>query len=204
MTLYEAINYIYHPPRLTQSFCDNPLHKALEGYTAIVDDTFIIVFSGSNTLEDYKVNCNFFPKRIHAAFAHGGYVTHYLQVHTTLLKRFRQSNCSSIQLIGYSMGASVTSICAYMMYFENIATHTIAFEPLRVGLQSFRQATKQIDITYTTYGNDIVTKLLSCFGYKHVGKEIHFGGEKHWWKYSIKDHPLENIASELLCGEEGT
>ena len=203
MILYDAIDYIYHLPQSAQSFCDNPAHKALEGYTAIVDDTFIIVFSGSNTLEDYKVNCNFFPKRIHEAFAHGGYVTHYLQVHTTLLKRFRQSNCSSMQLIGYSMGASVTSICAYMMHFENITTHTIAFEPLRVGALFFKRKTQQLDIVHTTYGNDIVTKLLRCFGYKHAGKEIHLGGKKHWWKYSIKDHPLENIASELLYVKEG-
>jgi hypothetical protein len=189
-----ASYYIIHIPYGAESFSDSYTKPAIEGYMYAEDDTFYIVFRASSTPMDYVVNFQFPKVRLepHTPYkAHGGYVRHYTRIHDMLLSKYIESQCSKLKIIGYSMGASVALISAY--YFNKIAFPKVTiFEPLAVcnrDLQIYLEA--HCDIHYTTYGNDIVTKLL--FWNYHVGWCQHFGGKRVWWKLSIQDHPFNNI-----------
>lgn len=177
-------------------FQDESKHPAIQGKTFTIGDTFYIIFHASYGFWDYVTNFQFWRKRIEGSYrAHSGYVKRYNKLNAELIKRYVLSQCSSLHIIGYSMGASVALISAY--YFSTITYPKVTcFEPLPICNKSLKNYLEEsCCIHYTTFQDDIVTKLLP-WNY-HVGTEHHFGNPKKWWRLSAKDHPLGNIIASL-------
>ena len=179
-------------------FQDEDKHPVIQGKTFTKDDTFYIVFSASHGFWDYLINFMFpkYPVEYNSrCTAHIGYVYRYNDLHERLLTRYIMSQCSKLHIVGYSMGASVALLCAY--HFSKITYPTVTcFEPLAICNRKLKNYLEEnAHIEYTRYGNDAVVKLL--FWNKHVGTEHHFGPPTKWWKFSAKDHPLENIRTAL-------
>ncbi len=188
-------------------FCDYKNNtKAVEGYTWTKDNVFYIWFHGSNSTWDWITNF-LYPKKIvpynninPLIRVHRGYINRYKLVRNLLHDRFTYSNCNKVIVTGYSMGGGLTPICAVdMQYNFNIPVESYAFEPPRVGNYYFKKSVEhRVDCHYTTYGNDIVTKIPpKLFLFKHIGHNHHYGPSRKWYKFSIKDHYIQYLFNAL-------
>jgi hypothetical protein len=188
MTKEQACSYVTNPSNVIVT-----IHDTVIDFTIQDHDELTLVFSATNSTQDWVTNALFFKKRFHSCRAHGGYVTQY----RTIQKLIHSSvqNVERVHLTGYSMGGSIALLAAYdiAMTFPEKQIEVIAFDPLRVFNKNVMPSATTI-----TYGNSTVHKLLRIFGFKHTGTIIHVGPKYVWWKYNHKDHKLENLEEQCV------
>jgi hypothetical protein len=140
------------------------------------DNTFVI--QGTNEFLDVLTSAQCWPNK------HGFHAGCY-KAALYLLKTLPVDQSKKIILHGQSMGGGIVQPLGWL-YQQNgldVEIHPCGAYPACV-------EPYQVEREHRTCGNDIVTKLFPWF--KYPVKDEHFGPEKKWWKFSIKDHKWSN------------
>lgn len=181
-----------------------------EGFTAEKDDAFFIVFLSTNSKLDWLYNFLFFHKRIpykgtnRGIKVHGGFISAYHLIREELHARYLASGKKKIFITGHSLGAALSTLCA--LDFQYNFNHeselsSISYGGPRIGNLAFKRSfNKRVpQHLRVTTGNEFTLKLpFAWLGFRHVGKEIHYGAPYSIWKWSASDHWPSNFLLEIF------
>jgi pimeloyl-ACP methyl ester carboxylesterase len=162
-----------------------------------------IVFPSTSSLTDWILDFIFI--RVPIPFlsnkkitAHSGFVHHYERLRHKLYPHLSKRH---YHIVGYSMGACLSYLCALDLRLRGHSVEVTVFDPLRIGNRHFRDY-YEINVpntAYITYGNSTVAKLPPyLLGYRHSGIRFQYGPEYKWWKYNHHDHKLENLKPFII------
>lgn len=187
------------------------VNSGVEANCGIIGDTFVIVFHATDSkFVDWLTNFLYFFKKMpyinskkSKVRIHSGYANGYMAIRDALKTQFFLSKKKMLFVCGYSQGGGLAPICAldFQYNFDLDYIEVLVGEPPRVfnkaGKISYEKRvpnTLRLD-----YGNDIVPKVPPIlFGFRHIGKLLHFGPERKWWKISFTDHnPKKGLYEEV-------
>lgn len=175
-----------------------------DGFTATLNDTFIIKFNGTDFSDPKDVKTDFwFCKKIipYGNFkspikVHAGFIESYKSIREELHKRFKESKKDKVFITGHSLGGALTTLAAVdFEYNFNAKLEAVAFGSPRVGNKAFfKSFSKRLPCFLNVHnGQDLVAKLSPFWTFfKHVNQKISIG-KKRWYLFlgSIIDHFLE-------------
>ena len=165
-------------------------------------DTLYILFEKSNGRSDWRNNLLFFPKRTESdLYCHKGFFTVWNSILPYIENDICDKEIKRINVIGYSHGGAIATICYEYLYRKRIDIRSkifsYAFGSPRVYFGDKKHETEKWgNHTVIINGNDIVTYLPpSVFFYKHVGKILQIGED---FSFSpIEAHTKESYEKSL-------
>lgn len=175
-------------------------YDSCDGAIGTLGDTAYILFSGSNSIEDWIMNFNFQKVEYKMAYkkkikVHKGFQDHYYLGRLAILEKVSRFN--KIVVTGHSLGAATTTLCALdlKILHEEKEIIPVLFASPRVGNKRFSKFFNKIfdDVPRWNYMNDIVPKVPPFFfGFQHVGNQIEVTTWKEKFEYNMK-HPFVAI-----------
>jgi len=171
------------------------------------DDQVCLLIMGSNEWKDWLYNGFIFTKKIKPydvqsnVKVHHGFYKSYLCIRNVIHNYIQSNNIKSLIVMGQSHGAAVAILASLdIKYNFNIDIIPVLTGCPKVGNEDFMKSyEKRIQNIYRLrYGSDFIPKLLpEFFGFKHIGKESHYGPEDTFLRNltiikPIKDHLLHN------------
>ena len=178
------------------------------------NDILYIYFQKSNGKIDWRNNFDFaaqpykdMPIRWKA---HRGFVRVWKEIEPFIREDIMNPAVKKINIIGYSHGAALTVLAHEYAWFnredirDNIFSYS--FEPPRVfcGKMPAELAPRWENLQVFRNGEDLVTHVPPrIFGYKHVGKFVHFNKDRkilvdHTYKLRcINEHNYPNVIASL-------
>jgi len=83
-------------------------------YVVKVDDVCVVAFRGTNSIEDWFINLNFFKLPIdHHGMVHTGFHRAYQRVKDDIVKLVREGSPKHVWITGHSLGGAMALSCAY-------------------------------------------------------------------------------------------
>jgi len=175
---------------------------SVNGFTAMVDDTFVIAFDSSDDAQDWKTNFGwkqmimpYAESKNSAVRMHGDYARGWMNIRQEIMARFRDSKAKKVLVGGYSMGGGMSPIAAldfqYNFNLKPEDVHCVIGDGPRVFNEAGRDSynSRVPNTVRVKWGNDAVTKVPMTFlGFRHVGQMLHFGPKERWWKISYLNH----------------
>lgn len=166
------------------------------------EDEFIIVFSGSNSLRDWKNNFKFRKKpykNMPIPFTvHRGYLKVWKGINDFFLDLVKDVH-KPITIVGHSYGGAIATLCHEDIWFTYpnkrgvLITHVYG-SPRLIGIRGFRKIRERWK-TLTIHENniDIVSHVPFWFlGYRHVNKVNRLNDKSTWSIF--KNHELQNYS----------
>jgi predicted lipase len=152
--------------------------KDTNGYTGMKGGNLYIVFQGSQGIQDWLDDFEFWPAKLPFEVdgkdinIHHGFFEQYIAVRRYILDKINKSSPKEIIIIGHSLGAALASICAFdLSVTKQITSTAILFACPKIGGMNFVKAYKKyVPNTYAfIYGNDIVPRVPPywAFYFKH-------------------------------------
>lgn len=160
----------------------------IEGFCGPMDDKFVIMFRGSDSLLDWWRNFLFCKKIIPyegtnpKIKVHQGFLKDYLVIRNLIHEKVKATNLKKVIVHGHSMGAAITTLCALdIQYnFPELEVNGIGLASPRIGNKYFKTSfnRRMPEFIRMTWGSDMVPGLPpKWFGFRHVGNYIHLGPE---------------------------
>jgi len=178
-----------------------------EGYLFTTkDNTFVVVFAGSNEEEDWKTNFTYklqvipYDNYKSSIRVHGGYINAYKKVRGIIHDAYK--NQKGVIVTGYSMGGALAVLCAVDIQYNFNPSELFVFPggaPKVFNKPGADSYNRRVPNTFRfVYGNDIVPMLPPFCNWHHVGKEILIGPKRGILPISFKDHvAIEKIKTEI-------
>lgn len=179
-----------------------------EFYTCEDEDTFYVVFQGSNGSADWIDNLDF--KQVELCTkpvkVHDGFLRQWCKI-SRKVEEVRLFTNKKIICTGHSLGGALATIASYLKNFD-----CVTFGSPKVGNKKFKKYYNQDrEQRRYVFENDIVTKVpfryMLFWKYYHVGEKIQLGKKtklldiiKHPIKYlkgSKEDHRPQNYLEAL-------
>ncbi len=147
------------------------------GYVAMIGDTAVIMFRGTNPpeIQDWLVNLNNKSYRSASGAVHGGFWASYETLHDQLVEVLRQKNPKRIWVTGHSLGGALAVVCSYRLMTDEgkEITGVMTFGQPRVGSPEF---CKHMDLelrgrmVHFVNENDLVPRIPPSF--EHFGSLV--------------------------------
>ena len=152
--------------------------KGTDGYTGMKDGNLYIVFQGSQGLNDWLDDFEFWPAKLPFEVEgkdiniHHGFFEQYINIRQLILEKVNINFPKEIIIIGHSLGSALASICSFdLSVTKQIASTVILFACPKIGGMDFvKYYKKYVPNTYAfVYGNDIVPRVPPywTFYFKH-------------------------------------
>lgn len=159
-----------------------------------------IIFESTKTYIDWLANLAYKPRNgVHIGFSSWFFVNEEL-----INKKLREyKGTGELLILGHSLGAAYATICQSKYLRHSWGYHhssCIVTGSPRIYTKEYSCFSCNENVTRVENGNDIVCKIPPPWyrGYQHVGKSVHIGKPKKWWKISIKDHKIENYYVNII------
>ncbi|MBL8869602.1 MAG: lipase family protein [Planctomycetaceae bacterium] len=151
------------------------------GYVAMIGDTAVIMFRGTNQLEiqDWLVNLNNKRYKSEDGDIHAGFWASYEALHDQLIEALRQRNPKRIWVTGHSLGGALAVVCSYRLMKDEgkEIAGVMTFGQPRVGSPEF---CKYMDselrgrMVHFVNENDLVPRIPPSF--EHFGSLVWYSG----------------------------
>ncbi len=151
------------------------------GYVAMIDDTAVIMFRGTNPseIQDWFVNLNNNSFRAKYGSVHTGFGASYETLHDQLIEVLRQKNPKRIWVTGHSLGGALAVVCSYRLMTDEKReiAGVMTFGQPRVGSSEF---CKHMDselrgrMVHFVNENDLVPRVPPSF--EHFGSLVWYTG----------------------------
>lgn len=151
------------------------------GYVAMIGDTAVIMFRGTNApeIQDWFVNLNNKSYRSANGGVHAGFWASYETLHDQLIEVLRQKNPKRIWVTGHSLGGALAVVCSYRLMTDEDKeiAGMMTFGQPRVGSPEFCQ---HLDLelrgrmVHFVNENDLVPRIPPSF--KHFGSLVWYTG----------------------------
>lgn len=159
-------------------------------------DTLRLSFQGSMSKLDWLQNFMVWRvpyRNMERKFrVHAGFLKKVKAIREDVYFLTADPEITKIETYGFSQGAPIAILMAEIIKYHYPPKDVSAIVygcPRFISVFGAKEFERRIDITRVEYGNDIVTKIPPwLLLYKHVGKCIHIGEKRKWWKFSIKQH----------------
>lgn len=200
-------------PRLSWARDVEPFHCPEEevwGFTARVDDTFLVAFAATKTRGNWFTNFTF-PKKVVPYLGtnprirvHRGWLAAYkTSVRAIVLGRAQRSGCRKMVVTGFSMGGALAVLSAVdLQYNLGVEVASVTFGAPRVGNRRFRDSFNRRvpDSIRVINGGDIVTRVPPwILGFRHTGTADRFGPSCPL-RVSVRDHLPERYGDSIHEG----
>lgn len=173
------------------------------------DDEVIILFYGSNSKPDWKINFSFFKKPYRnmpiTYYVHKGFLGEWKKINDFFLDTIKSID-KPITISGHSYGGAIATLCLEDLGFKYPEKkHTLFLvtfgSPRIIGFYNYRKIRKRWknSIIYAN-NNDLVTKIPFWFlGYRHVKKTRDLGEKFHFFKLFKPQtyHTIDTYIEEL-------
>jgi triacylglycerol lipase len=151
------------------------------GYVAMIGDTAVIMFRGTNPpeVQDWFVNLNNKSYRSANGAVHAGFWASYETLHDQLIEVLRQKNPKRIWVTGHSLGGALAVVCSYRLMTDEgkEIAGVMTFGQPRVGSPGF---CKHMDtelrgrMVHFVNENDLVPRIPASF--EHFGSLVWYTG----------------------------
>lgn len=151
------------------------------GYVAMIGDTAVIMFRGTNPseIQDWFVNLNNNSFRAKYGSVHTGFGASYETLHDQLIEVLRQKNPKRIWVTGHSLGGALAVVCSYRLMTDEKReiAGVMTFGQPRVGSSEF---CKHMDselrgrMVHFVNENDLVPRVPPSF--EHFGSLVWYTG----------------------------
>ena len=196
-------------------------YNGTDGAIGYIGDTIFVMFSGSDSIEDWIQNFKFWRKPVVESVTpkvkfipfsfdfniglnskievEAGFQEHYLYARDYIKQV--TANYTKIVVCGHSLGGASATLCAYDLKSHNPEKDITAvmFASPRVGNGKFVKAFNEIvpDAVRWNYLCDIVPKLPPFFfGYQHVASQLEVTTWKEKFEFMLK-HPIYAIFGNI-------
>ncbi len=147
------------------------------GYVAMIGDTAVIMFRGTNPseIQDWFVNLNNNSIKSKDGSVHAGFWVSYETLHDQLMEVLRQKNPKRIWVTGHSLGGALAVVCSYrLMTDENREiAGVMTFGQPRVGSSEFckhMESELKGRMVHFVNENDLVPRVPPSF--EHFGSLV--------------------------------
>lgn len=151
------------------------------GYVALIGDTAVIMFRGTNPpeIQDWFVNLNNRSFKAADGPVHAGFWESYNSLHDQLVEVLRQKEPKRLWITGHSLGGALAVVCSYRMMTEenrDIAG-VMTFGQPRVGSKEFcshMESALNGRMVHFVNESDVVPRVPPSFG--HFGSLVWYTG----------------------------
>lgn len=151
------------------------------GYVAMIGDTAVVMFRGTNPpeIQDWLVNLNNKSFKSEDGDVHAGFWASYETMHDQLIEVLRQKNPKRIWVTGHSLGGALAVVCTYRLMADESKeiAGVMTFGQPRVGSPEF---CKHMDLqlrgrmVHFVNENDLVPRIPPSF--EHFGSLVWYTG----------------------------
>lgn len=178
-------------------------------FLRIKDGVLIIVFRGSDSKKDWKVDFKFWKTMVpYSNFlskikVHSGFISTYKSRNVRgEIHKFINENIKKVCVTGHSYGAALAILCAVdLKYnFPQKDYEVVVFGCPRVGNNAFKKSynLRLFKTIRVENKRDIVPTVPFAFlGYRHVGARLKIGKSNFFKPFSMKEHNLQEYYSNI-------
>ncbi len=178
-------------------------------FLRIKGSTLIIVFRGSDSKKDWKVDFKFWETIVlHKGLSskirvHAGFISTYRsQSVRGEIHKYMDETIKKVYVTGHSYGAALAVLCAIdLKYkFPQRDYEVIVFGCPRVGNNAFKKFynLRLFKTIRVENKRDVVPRVPFAFlGYRHVGTKIRIGKNSFLKPFSMKEHTLQEYYSNI-------
>jgi len=181
-----------------------------EGLVGKLDDNFVVIFRGTDSLWDWVTNFLFgfqvIPYKSTGTNpkikVHSGFLGSYILARDYIQKKFKESGLKKAFVYGHSKGGAVASLCAVDLQYNfpdaDIGCATIGMP--RLGNDEFKRSFEGRipDMIRIERASDLVPQLPpELFGFRHIGNFIHVGPARKGWLGDTKDHGWGHYTEDM-------
>lgn len=156
------------------------------------DGVLNINFQGSVSKRDWIQNFDFLrvpyksmPKKFRV---HRGFLTKWKSVQADVMRVVETSEFKTLIVTGFSQGGALASLCHEDLVFRGYVPVTYAFGSPRV-FSWFTPRDRFENLFRVTLNWDPIPGLAPwSWGYRHVGRELHYGRKPRWFRIWPWDH----------------
>ena len=151
------------------------------GYVAMIDDTAVIMFRGTNPpeIQDWLANLNNRQFKSEHGQVHAGFWASYETLHDQLIEVLRQRQPKRIWITGHSLGGALAVVCSYRLMNDEgkEIAGVMTFGQPRVGSTEFckhMKSTLSGRMVHFVNENDLVPRIPPSF--EHFGSLVWYTG----------------------------
>lgn len=151
------------------------------GYVAMIGDSAVIMFRGTNPpeIQDWFANLNNKSFRSEHGSVHAGFWASYETMHDQLIEVLRQKKTKRIWVTGHSLGGALAVVCSYRLMTDEDKeiAGVMTFGQPRVGSPEFckyMESTLSGRMVHFVNENDLVPRIPPSF--EHFGSLVWYTG----------------------------